>query len=185
MSQPKPLPVLPLADLVLPERTRFFSTHHDQALSGELADAVARMIEAEGWAFSCGDTPDEEEIVLSTSEVASADGMLPLVVREAAHLMRLAMGAGPELRWASVPGSLCVFQPADQQENSASLAIWSLFCHYALETLVGATPEAALEGAPASLTRWRQAFLADIDRGELRPVATPTQRPAVRSTSDL
>lgn len=184
MSSPKPLPDLPLAHLVLPLRKGVFGVSHGSALTTDLQHLVVGIVEKEGWSFSCGEgLPGEEEEVLTAEEIAAPDGMLPVIIREAARLMRLAMGSEPQVRWASVDRSLCNLRPADQQEESASLAVWGVFCHYALETMVGANPKSALEGEPASLTKWREAFLADIDRGELRPVSFPSATP--RSSPDV
>lgn len=180
MDPIKPFPDLPLADLVLPApgRAPVFSSQHSGRFASNMSSLVASMIDKEGWYFSCGDESMPEEAVLNTDEVASPDGMLPLVLRQSALLMRQAFGRMPPMRWVEHGGSLCLFQPDDEQADSASLAIWALFCHAALESLVSAKPELAMAGEPVSMTAWRQAFLADIHRGELRPVAAPP-RPAI------
>ncbi len=191
MKQPKPLPNIPLAHIPLPARasadpTSFFSDTHENVMTGPLSFLVAEMIEKEGWSFSCADEPGQPEIVLKTSEVASPDTMMPLIIREASKIMTLALGSSPNIRWVENPKALCLLSPDAFQENTASLSIWASFCHYAMETLQGASPKSALEGEPASMTAWREAFFADIDRGELRPVTLPTiHKLGNRSGSDI
>jgi hypothetical protein len=87
--------------------------------------------------------------------------------------MRLSLGETPGLEWAEDQNSLCTRVPVASQENSASTGVWALFCHYAMETLVASQPKLANAGEPVSMTKWRQAFLAGIERGGLRPVAAP------------
>lgn len=106
-----------------------------------LGAVVQEKVQQEGWKFVC----DNEDC---TPEMGSVDGMLPLLLLEAAGTVSKWSGKTPPLAFIQERGALLEVVP-DLSAPTISLGMWLLHVHYALESWVEAMqPHLAHKDAP-------------------------------------
>lgn len=110
-----------------------------------LSSLLRMALEKSGWRFSC------ENSEFTSEEVVAPDGMLPMWLNKAQAWMAQGLGghAGP-MTYRIDATSLCGVHPAPQGET-ASLAVWACFTHFALEHHYLQHKELVAKGQPVPM----------------------------------
>ena len=116
-----------------------------------LSRAVGQWIEQEGWEFSC------QTIRLSPEEMSSVDGLLPLVLRQAALCVGQVFGKMPERGVEHGASDVALCNVYVSALHDFSVAQWLLLSTYALEEHVRQNkPESGPVPIDALYEAWQQ-----------------------------
>lgn len=120
----------------------------------KLSKAVGQWITDEGWEFSC------QGINISTDEMSSVDGLLPLVLRQASICVGQVFGKEPSRGVEHGESELALCSVYVSSLHDLSLAQWLLVATYALEEHVKKNKP---EHGPVPIDEWYAAWTQDYE----------------------
>ena len=137
-----------------------------------LSAVVRAAMDHDGWRFSC------EKAEFTSEEVSAPDGLLPVWIHQAQEWMLKTVSSVPaHMVYQRQGNALCAAVPAPEGP-SASLAMWALHIHFAMDEWRSHYPELALKNEPVPMdelyTKWQRLVYS-----ESLPMRAPKPIPGI------
>lgn len=143
----------------------------DPDFAHRLSEVLRLALEKSGWRFSC------EGSEFTSEEVAAPDGMLSMWLNKAQGWMAQSLGGQAGHMAYRIDGdSLCGVRP-DPQAGTASLAVWALYAHYAIEQHRRQHLGLAMKGQPVPMDDLYRDWHTVV-RSRQIPLLPPAQGPS-------
>lgn len=125
--------------------TKSLSVPLTSDFSNRLSNVIRSALDHDGWKFICNNAD------FTSEEIAAPDGLLPVWIHRAQELMQQGISSVPAHMVYQMDGqALSGVLPAPEGP-SASLGVWALFIHYAMEEWRGRFPELVQSNKPVPM----------------------------------